>query len=96
MWFEPTGEVTLGRSIRLPSSILKGSTMSYKINFDWSKFSIIDSQLSKTEEIVIKEHFNIWLEGNPDDNEYSAPEMRAKFNQFKSAWIMSQMFSDNY
>ena len=27
MWFEPTGEVTLGRSIRLPSSTLKGTSM---------------------------------------------------------------------
>ena len=68
--------------------------MSDKILFDWSRFSEIELHLSEIEKIVIKEHFNIWLEGNPDDNEYSAPEMRAKFEHFKSAWIMSQMFTN--
>jgi len=94
--FEPVGVVKHGRSIRLPSATLKGSNMMYKISFDWSRFAEINLQLSKTEEIVIKEHFDIWLEGNPDDIECSSPEMQAKFDQFKSAWIMSQMFTNNY
>jgi hypothetical protein len=70
--------------------------MSNKIKFDWSRFRNIERSLSVTEETVITEHFNIWLEGNPDDTECSTPEMRGMFNQFKSAWIMSQMFTDNY
>jgi hypothetical protein len=70
--------------------------MTDKIQFNWSEFSIIIGSLSKTEQIVIQEHFDIWLAGNPDDTECSSPEMRSKFNQFKSAWIMSQMFTDNY
>ncbi len=75
---------------------MKGIAMSNKILFDWLKFSDVELSLSKTEKIVIREHFDIWLEGNPDDNEHSAPEMRAKLNQFKAAWIMSQMFTGNY
>jgi hypothetical protein len=71
-------------------------SMSCKINFDWSMFHEISLKLSKTEKIVIKEHFNIWLEGNPDDTECSSPEMQSKFNQFEAAWIMSQMFTGNY
>ena len=68
--------------------------MACKIIFDWTKFSEIELNLSETEKTVIKEHFNIWIGGNPDDNIYSTPEMRDKFLQFKAAWIMSQMFTN--
>jgi hypothetical protein len=68
--------------------------MSEKIIFNWSLFSDVELQLSETEKIVIKEHFNIWLEGNPDIQDCSSPEMEQKFNIFKSAWIMSQMFTN--
>ena len=70
--------------------------MTNKIQFDWSLFRSIEQSLSTTEKIVIKEHFAIWLEGNPGDAECSSPEMGNMFNQFTSAWIMSQMFTDNY
>lgn len=70
--------------------------MSNKIIFDWTKFSDVELNLSETEKTVIKEHFDIWLEGNPNDNVYSNPEMREKFLQFKAGWIMSQMFINNY
>ena len=65
-----------------------------KILFNWTLFSDVELNLSETENVVIKEHFNIWVEGNPDIEECSSPEMKAKFNIFKSAWIMSQMFTD--
>ncbi len=68
--------------------------MSDKIIFNWSLFSDVELQLSETEKIVIKEHFNIWVEGNPDIRDCSAPEMTEKFTIFKSAWIMSQMFTN--
>ena len=67
--------------------------MKPKIQFDWEEFRHIYSKLSKTEEMVIKEHFNIWIEGNTDE-EYSSPEMRSMYDQFKSAWIMCQMFTE--
>ena len=71
--------------------------MPAKIIFDWTAFSNVNLNLSKTEQIVIKEHFDIWIEGNPDDFEdCSSPEMQSKFNLFKSAWIMSQMFTNSY
>jgi len=68
--------------------------MSDKIIFNWSLFSDIELQLSETERVVIKEHFNIWVEGNSGVGDCSAPEMEGKFNIFKSAWIMSQMFTN--
>jgi hypothetical protein len=67
--------------------------MSDKIKFNWHRFKIVENSLSPTEEIVIEQHFNIWLDGNPDDGECSSPELQGKFNQFRSAWIMSQMFT---
>ena len=71
--------------------------MSDKIKFDWARFRNLNDSLSKTEQIVIKEHFDIWIEGNPDDFEdCSSPEMQSKFHQFKAAWIMSQMFTNSY
>jgi hypothetical protein len=68
--------------------------MSDKIIFNWTLFSNVELRLSKTEEIVIREHFNIWVKGNPDNMDCSSPEMKARFNIFKSSWIMSQMFTD--
>jgi hypothetical protein len=65
-----------------------------KIKFDWTRFSDIEKDLSKTEKTVIKEHFNIWIQGH-SDIDYSTPEMQDRFNQFKAAWIMCQMFTDN-
>jgi len=71
--------------------------MSDKIKFDWARFRNLNDSLSKTEQTVIEEHFNIWIEGNPDAFEdCSSPEMRSKFDQFKAAWIMSQMFTNSY
>ena len=68
--------------------------MTGKILFNWSLFSDVELRLSETEKVVIKEHFNIWVEGNPDIEDCSSPEMKEKFNIFKSAWIMSQMFTN--
>lgn len=63
-----------------------------KINFNWAEFRYVCSRLSKTEETVIAEHFKILIEEG-DDNEYSSPEMQQMFDQFRSSWIMSQMFT---
>jgi hypothetical protein len=68
--------------------------MSEKIIFNWSLFSDIELQLSEVEKIVIKEHFNIWVEGNSNFGDCSAPEMQEKFSIFKAGWIMSQMFTN--
>jgi len=66
--------------------------MSDKIKFNWAEFREVCSKLSITEETVIKEHFKILIEEG-DDNEYSSPEMQQMFDQFRSSWIMSQMFT---
>lgn len=67
--------------------------MKPKIQFDWQEFRNIYSELSKTEEVVIEQHFNIWIEGNLSMEDCSAPEMRSMYDQFKSTWIMCQMFT---
>jgi len=67
--------------------------MSKKILFDWTDFNKEVLQQSKTEEIVIKEHFGIWLDGHSDYDGCSSPELQSHFEMFKSAWIMSQMFT---
>lgn len=66
-----------------------------KIQFDWEEFRQIYGKLSKTEEVVIKQHFNVWIqEGMDGDDCYSSPELQGMYDQFKSSWIMCQMFTE--
>ena len=65
-----------------------------KIQFDWEEFRRIYSNLSKTEEMVIKQHFDIFIQGNSGMEECSTPELLSMYDQFKSSWIMCQMFTE--
>ncbi len=67
--------------------------MSDKIKFNWAKFREVESNLSKTEEAVIEEHFRTFVSGNDYDG-YSSPEMEHCFNIFRSSWIMCEMFTN--
>jgi len=66
-----------------------------KILFDWTEFSDREIKLSKTEEIVITEHFKTWIDSNSFYKDCSGLELEEKFNIFRSAWIMANMFTNS-
>lgn len=60
----------------------------------WEKFEKYDTALTRSENKLIYQAFLIHCEGNNIELDVmSSPESESLFQTFKSAWIMSAIFS---
>lgn len=61
--------------------------------FDWEEFRKCVADMRPTEAAVIVRAFEQYVKGNDAFKERSSAEMDDSFETFKSAWILSEMFT---
>jgi hypothetical protein len=61
--------------------------------YDWKAYKEYIRNISKVEEIVIKNHFDEVCKASSNIVEKSQPELDEAFTIFKEGWIMCTMFT---
>lgn len=58
-----------------------------KYGFDYKEYNEVEKTLSPLEEKIIKDHFEVVVEGNDAFRDKSSPEMESFFWIFRHGWI---------